>query len=198
MLVSSNIFIKGMKGMESKSINQTANMEDYLEAIFILTEQGKPARVTEIGKALGVKKPSVTSALAKLSKAGLVQHIKYGDVVLTDEGERIAQDVYQRHRTLRSFLVEILDVDPVIADEDACQMEHIICQESLERLAKFIELVLNCRQEKPDLLKNFNKHFRRGERAKEILAEGPEKSWQKKLIFFYHNKLDKSNLLQIK
>ena len=156
--------------MENTAISQTASMEDYLEAIVILEEQGNPAKVTEIGKSLGVKKPSVTSALAKLSEAGLVQHKKYGDIVLTAEGESIAQDVYQRHRTLRHFLVEILNVDPVIADDDACRVEHVLSRESLERLAKFIEFVLNCPRGEPEWLEGFNYYLKHGERDEELLA----------------------------
>jgi DtxR family Mn-dependent transcriptional regulator len=156
--------------MESVSTQQTASMEDYLEAIVLLTEEGKPIKVTEISKALGVKKPSVTSALTKLSEAGLVQHEKYGDVVLTAEGERIGQDVYQRHRTLRQFLVEILNVDPAVAEGDACRMEHVLSSTSLERLARFIEFVLHCPRGEPEWLKGFNYYFERGERDEELLA----------------------------
>ena len=170
MLDETNLFMQGIRRMENTVNSQTSNMEDYLEAIVFLKEQGKPAKVTEIGKALGVKKPSVTSALAKLSEAGLVQHKKYGDIVLTVEGENIAQDVYQRHRTLRHFLVEILNVDPVIADEDACRMEHVISRESLSRLSKFTEFVLNCPRRKQEWLKGFNYYFQHGERDEELLA----------------------------
>jgi len=156
--------------VENIATQQTASMEDYLESMVILAEQGKPVKVTEIGKALGVKKPSVTSALAKLSEAGLVQHEKYGDVVLTAEGGRIAQDVYQRHRILRHFLVEILNVDPAVAEGDACRMEHVVSRTSLERLAKFIEFVLNCPRGEPEWLKGFNYYFQHGERDEELLA----------------------------
>jgi DtxR family Mn-dependent transcriptional regulator len=170
MLDVANLFTKGMRRMENTAISQTASMEDYLEAIVILEEQGKLAKVTEIGKALGVKKPSVTSALAKLSEAGLVQHKKYGDVVLTAEGERIAHGVYQRHRTLRHFLVEILNVDPVLADEDACRVEHVLSRESLERLAKFVEYALNRPQGKPKWLKGFNYYFQHSEGDGELMG----------------------------
>ena len=122
---------------------QSASMEDYLEAVVMLGEGEKAVRVTQISKALGVKKPSVTSALTKLSREGLVEHARYGHVKLTAEGERIAQDVYRRHETLRHFLAEILNVDPEIAAEDACRMEHILSPASLERLAKFEEFLLN-------------------------------------------------------
>jgi len=156
--------------VENVATRQTASMEDYLEAIVILAQEGKPAKVTEIGKALGVKKPSVTSALAKLSEAGLVQHEKYGDVVLTAKGGRIAQDVYRRHRILRQFLVEILNVDPAVAEGDACRMEHVLSSTSLERLAAFIEFVLNCPRGEPEWLKGFNYYFQHGERDEELLA----------------------------
>ena len=149
---------------------QSASMEDYLEAIAILAEKSKPVKVTEIGKALGVKKPSVTSALGKLSQQGLVEHKRYGHVQLTTEGERIAQDVFRRHEVLRHFLVEILNVDPEIAAEDACKMEHSLSPTSLERLAKFEEFVLNCPRGEPEWLKGFNYYFEHGERDEELLA----------------------------
>ena len=149
---------------------QSASMEDYLEAIVILAEKSKPVKVTEIGKALGVKKPSVTSALGKLSQQGLVKHKRYGHIELTAEGERIAQDVFRRHEVLRHFLAEILNVDPEIAAEDACKMEHSLSPTSLERLAKFEEFVLNCPRGEPEWLKGFNYYFEHGERDEELLA----------------------------
>ena len=149
---------------------QSASMEDYLEAIAILAEESKPVRVTEISRALRVKKPSVTSALGKLSQQGLVEHKRYGQVQLTTEGERIAQDVFRRHEVLRHFLVEILNVDPEIAAEDACKMEHSLSPTSLERLAKFEEFVLNCPRGEPEWLKGFNYYFEHGERDEEFLA----------------------------
>ena len=149
---------------------QSASMEDYLEAITLLGKENKPVKVTEISKALGVKKPSVTSALGKLSQQGLVEHKRYGHVQLTTEGERIAQDVFRRHEVLRHFLVEILNVDPEIAAEDACKMEHSLSHASLERLAKFEEFVLNCPRGEPEWLKGFDYYFEHGERDEELLA----------------------------
>jgi len=70
----------------SASDQQTASMEDYLETIALLKENGEIATVTAISKAMGVKKPSVDWALAKLSVTGLVLHEKYGDVELTADG----------------------------------------------------------------------------------------------------------------
>lgn len=149
---------------------QSASMEDYLEAIAILAEKGGPVKVTEIAKALGVKKPSVTSAVVKLSEAGLVKHKRYGQVELTPEGEEIARDVYQRHETLRHFLLEILNIDPKVAEEDACRMEHSLSATSLDRLAKFLEFVLNCPRGEPEWLRGFNYYLEHGRRNEELLA----------------------------
>lgn len=156
--------------MGNIATQQTTSMEDYLEAVALLSEESKMVKVTEISKALGVTKPSVTAAMAKLSEAGLVVHEKYGRVGLTAEGERIAQDVYWRHRTLRQFLVDILKVDPGIAEEDACRMEHVLSRTTAKRLAKFLEFVLNCPRGEPEWLKGFNYYFEHGKRDAELLA----------------------------
>ena len=149
---------------------QSASMEDYLEAVVMLGEGEKAVRVTQISKALGVKKPSVTSALTKLSREGLVEHARYGHVKLTAEGNRVAADVFRRHETLRRFLAEILNVDSQTAGEDACKMEHAISPTSQERLMKFLEFVLNCPRGEPEWLKAFNYYLEYGERPEEYLA----------------------------
>lgn len=156
--------------MEEQASRHTASMENYLEAVVILAEKGYPARVTEIGEMLGVRKPSVTAALAKLSAAGLVQHEKYGDVTLTAEGARIGREVYQRHCTLRRFLVEILKVEPEVAEVDACRMEHVVSRVSMERLTKFLDFVLNCPRGEAEWLKGLNYYFEHGKRDEELLA----------------------------
>ena len=125
---------------------QTAGMEDYLETIVMLKEKGEPVTVTAISKMLGVRKPSVNWALVKLSEAGLVFHEKYGDVELTQDGARIAGEVYRRHKLLRSFLADVLDVSSETAERDACRMEHLLSPDSVVKLEKFIKFILDCHQ----------------------------------------------------
>ena len=149
---------------------QSPSMEDYLESISVLAQGGKVVRVTQISNALRVKKPSVTSALKKLSKEELVEHERYGHVKLTDEGKKIAEDVFRRHETLRHFLAEILGVEPKIASEDACKMEHAVSPATLERLAKFVDFVLNRPRGKPEWLKGFNHYFEHGDLPQEYVA----------------------------
>jgi len=154
-------------------------MEDYLEVIAWLSEGDKTARVTEISKALGVKKPSVTSALTKLTQEGLVEHERYGQAKLTAKGERIAQDVFHRHETLRHLLTDILNVDPDIAAEDACKMEHTVSPVTMERLTKFVEFVLNRPQGEPEWLKNFNYYFEHGDLPEECVTRCQRENQEK-------------------
>ena len=153
---------------------QTASMEDYLKAIVLLSQGDEEVTVTKTSKFLGVKKPSVTSALIKLSKMGLVVHKKYGSIELTSEGLKTAQDVYHRHKTLCHLLVEILKVDPEVAKDDACRMEHFLSPSSLERLSKFIEFVLNRPQGISECLKGFQYYLEHSKKSDKILTEHQE------------------------
>jgi len=145
-------------------------MEDYLESIIILGEGKEAVRVSQMSKALGVKMPSVTSALGKLSQQGLVEHKRYGRVQLTPDGEKIAEDIFRRHEALRRFLTKILNVDPKIATDDACKMEHSISPVTQEKLAKFVEFVLSHPKGQPDWLKMFRHYFKHGEIPEECVA----------------------------
>jgi DtxR family Mn-dependent transcriptional regulator len=123
---------------------QTASMEDYLEAVAMLQENDKVVRVSQISRKLKVKMPSVTSALKKLSKQQLVEHERYGRIKLTTEGNKIAGEVLRRHKALTRFFTEALGIDQETAEEDACKIEHVISPSSMERLAKFVEFIGAC------------------------------------------------------
>ena len=142
---------------------QTASMEDYLEAIAVLREERRVVRVSHISEALAVSMPSVTAAIKKLTDEGLVEHEPYGDVGLTGEGDAIARDVFHRHEALRRFLEEILGVEADAAEEDACRMEHVISAPTRDRLSKFIEFVLGNPRGTPEWVEHFNHYFEHGE-----------------------------------
>jgi DtxR family transcriptional regulator, Mn-dependent transcriptional regulator len=146
----------------SISKNTTSSLEDYLEAIIMLKEQHKKPTVTALSESINVKKPSVDWALKKLSDAGLVIHERYGDITLTPKGTQIANEVYRRHKALYSFLTDILKIDPEIAAEDACRMEHALSRESINRLEKFIDFVMVCHPGKEDWGNIFNRFIEQG------------------------------------
>jgi DtxR family Mn-dependent transcriptional regulator len=123
---------------------QTASMEDYLEAVAMLRGKGKVVRVSQISQKLKVKMPSVTYALKKLSEQKLVEHERYGHIKLTPEGDKVARDVIYRHEALTRFFAQALGINRETAEEDACKIEHVISPLSMERLAKFVEFIEAC------------------------------------------------------
>lgn len=117
----------------------TASLEDYLEIIHILRQSVSDVGVTDIAKAMGISKPSVTRAIKSLKNNSLVIQEKYGKIVLTPEGERMAESVYSRHKVLRKFLTEVLKISEGTAEIDACKIEHVISKETLEGIEKFLK-----------------------------------------------------------
>jgi len=115
-------------------------MQDYLEVILNLSEKSGTARVTDIAVKLNIAKASVTQAINGLKEMSLVTQDRYGPVELTNTGKELALKVRHRHRTLRRFLVEVLGVNPKIAENDACLMEHVVSPQTIEKLVEFLEL----------------------------------------------------------
>lgn len=154
---------------------QTASMEDYLEAIANLREEGQVVRVKQISQVLNVKMPSVSSALKKLSEEGLVRHEPYGHVELTSQGEEAATDVISRHKALSCFLSQALDIDPGMAEGDACKIEHVISPLSLERLTKFLEFIQACPLGQACLPKRYKYYLEHGELPEECLIRSAKR-----------------------
>ena len=113
--------------------------EDYLEAIVMLGGTSTlPVRSVDIAAKLGVSKASVSKAVASLKASGMLNQPFYGDITLTEEGYEYGQAVLERHTMLTKFLVEAIGLDQEDAEEEACQMEHAISNESFEKwLADF-------------------------------------------------------------
>ena len=103
--------------------------EDYLEQILMLLEQKGYARSTDIAIGLNVTKPSVSVAMKKLRENGYISMGTDGLISLTDKGYAIARRIYDRHKSLTRYLVQ-LGVPETIAREDACKIEHDLSEES--------------------------------------------------------------------
>ena len=146
-------------------------MEDYLEAIAMLCGEGRAVRVSDISRRLGVKMPSVSFALKKLSERGLAVHERYGYVGLTSQGDNVAKDVIRRHEALSYFFTEALNIDHKTAEEDACKIEHVISPLSLERMIKFIEFIEACPLGEPNLPKRYRYYLEHGELPEECLEK---------------------------
>jgi len=117
----------------------TFTMENYLEAIYELSHQGTGARVTDIADRLGVTKASTNSALTTLAEKGLIINEKYKEVYLTPKGLKLAEHTSKKHRVIKKFLCEILDVNPSVAETDACAIEHVISNDSVNAMDEYMQ-----------------------------------------------------------
>lgn len=125
----------------------TQSLEDYLEVIHVLLQTNKIARIRDIAAALTVKMPSVARAVAELKKQGLVSQEPYSGIELTEEGKRVAVVILNRHLLLRQFLLH-LGVSDDNANNDACNMEHILSAETLAKIEEFMKSVENLNKRK--------------------------------------------------
>ena len=105
----------------------------YLETILVLSGQKPMVRSIDVGEYMGYSKPSVSRAIGLLKSGGFVTVDDDGALHLTESGRAVAEKIYERHTILSRMLVG-LGVDPKVAAEDACKMEHVISDESFSAI----------------------------------------------------------------
>ena len=112
--------------------------EMYLETIYVLTKNSSTVRSIDVCEHMGYSKPSVSRAIGLLKNGGYVTVDGDGYLSLTAEGKEVAEKIFKRHTMLTQFLVSI-GVPQEVASEDACKMEHVISDESVEAIKNYIE-----------------------------------------------------------
>jgi DtxR family Mn-dependent transcriptional regulator len=115
--------------------------QSYLQVILELEALQKVARTKDIADRLKIQRGSVTGALKSLEEKGLIRYQPYAFITLTDSGKTIAEEIAHRHRVLKDFLLNVLQVDEPTAETTACRMEHVIDRTTVDRLVCFIEYI---------------------------------------------------------
>ena len=115
-----------------------ASGEDYLEAILMLQKKNGMVRSIDLARHMEVSKPSVSHAVKTLREGGFLTMDKDYCLHLTDIGHEVAEKIYERHRFFTEQLIAA-GVDPKTAEADACRIEHIISDESFDRLKEAAE-----------------------------------------------------------
>ena len=113
------------------------SIEDYLETILILNRRLPAVRSIDVANELNFSKPSISVAMKNLKTRRYITMSEEGYILLTNEGRKLAENIYERHTLLTDWLIH-LGVDPQIAASDACKMEHDITLESYKAMKKCI------------------------------------------------------------
>ena len=109
--------------------------EDYLEAMLMLKQERGYIRSIDVAEKLGVTKPSVSYATKRLRESGYISFDPAGMILLLPPGQEIAERMYERHMLLTELLIG-LGVDPEVAREDACKIEHDLSVESFDAIRR--------------------------------------------------------------
>lgn len=114
-------------------MNKLESKEDYLERILMLSQKNGSVRSIDIAHDMGFSKPSVSVAMKKLREGGFITVDKEGLISLTEEGRKIAEKTYERHKVIKSILISI-GVSDSIAEDDACKIEHELSDETFSKI----------------------------------------------------------------
>ncbi|MBQ9703675.1 MAG: metal-dependent transcriptional regulator [Clostridia bacterium] len=111
--------------------------EMYIETIYVLSQSSNFVRAIDVGERMGFSKPSVSRALKILRENGYITVDAKGGITLTSVGKEVAERMYERHHVIASLLVKI-GVDPEIATEDSCKIEHVISEETFDKIKELL------------------------------------------------------------
>ncbi|MDP2386949.1 MAG: metal-dependent transcriptional regulator [Bacteroidota bacterium] len=112
--------------------------ENYLKALFNLSQENGEVSVNELSKHLQIKMPTVTSMMKKLSDKKLVNYESYKPLKLTEKGRREAGLVIRKHRLTEMFLVDKMGFGWEQVHEIAEQIEHIHSPEFFEKMDELL------------------------------------------------------------
>lgn len=142
----------------------SSRLEDYLEAIYLISRERQFAHANQIAEYLGVGKSSVSWALNQLSQKELINYKPYEAITLTPKGKAIGRRVARRHDEIKNFLTEVLAINENLAEENACRMEHVVDKEILQRMQQFMEFLVNCPRAGREWMKGFGFFCEQGKR----------------------------------
>ena len=116
----------------------------YLEALYYMWSEGEPPRSARLADWLGVTRPTVTVALRRMTRDGMVRMNNRKEIELTAAGRRAAESIVRRHRIMERWLTDVLGLDWVTADAEAARLEHAVSEVVEQRLYEAIGRPRTC------------------------------------------------------
>lgn len=124
----------------------TISQEEYLKTIYILIARNCSARITDIANELNYTKASVNTAVKNLKSLGYLNYEAYGDITLTLEGNNEAKEIIKKHNTIKTFLINVLNVDKGVADVEAKLMQNDISKDTINKFELYIESIIDVKK----------------------------------------------------
>jgi DtxR family transcriptional regulator, iron-dependent repressor len=116
----------------------------YLEAIYYMEAEGEPVRSARLADWLSVSRPTVTVALRRMTRDGMVRLNGRKEIELTERGRQAAAAIVRRHRIMERWLTDALGLDWVTADEEAARLEHAVSDVVERRLWEALGRPTSC------------------------------------------------------
>jgi len=135
------------------------SMEDYLEAIWIISLKKKIVRVKDLMEFFNYKVSSINNAIKVLLKKNLIVHEKFEHIELTKTGTIVARRIYEKHQNLVTFFSKILLTDEEISKKDACNIEHYIHEETYNNIVCFMKYIKQIDADSK-FIDNFSKYLK--------------------------------------
>lgn len=99
--------------------------ENYLKALFLLSQDNEDVALNELSKTLDVKMPTATGMMKKFSQKAWVIYQSYKPIRLTEKGRKEAASIVRKHRLTEMFLADKMGLGWESVHEIAEQIEHI-------------------------------------------------------------------------
>ncbi|WP_295480577.1 metal-dependent transcriptional regulator [uncultured Sutterella sp.] len=111
--------------------------QNYLKYIYLEEEAQGYARACKLSETLGVTRSTVALTFRDLKERGYITYERYSPIRLTEKGRAIAAELVRKNKIIKHFFSSVLDLDEKMADKIACELEHVISEAVLGRLARF-------------------------------------------------------------
>ena len=121
----------------------TNSQEEYLKAIYMLSNKNQEVRVTDIANKLNITKPSVNKGIKNLASINMVNYKTYGEITLTEEGKNEAKKIMKKYDITKLFLTEVLNIEEKQAEEDAKAIKYALSEDTESKLEKYVIKILN-------------------------------------------------------
>jgi len=119
-------------------------VQEYLEAIYKLHQEGRRLGTTELGKELAVSPASAAEMMDRLAEKGLAEKSRDRGIALTRKGRKAALELIRKHRISERFLVDVLGMDWKDVHEEACKLEHVLSPEVESRMEALLKNADTC------------------------------------------------------